>query len=693
MGLSPVRELSEREQHEASLADVYDQLGEMRSSESKMKDRLETMGSQMSSQIESLGNKLRIRDQRLEDLGRKLDLVLNSLPGIETVREVGGSSQSGPSRFQENQNQVRFSPLEPCRSNIRPGLRENLMKNVEMAVFDGVGVYSWVARVERFFRLGGYNDEEKLALVSVSLSGEALSWYNWVINTREFNSWMQFKSSLMLRFGNLKIREPSQSLFCIKQTSSLADYIQRFEDLSSQVSGLDEHKLEGIFLNGLTQEMQELVHMQKPRNLDEMVAEARAMESSIMRRLVRKEPILANKENQSSTHEGNSLYNTNTWKTKTLVTDTIQTSEKQAGRVEQRPRRHSTNAELDEKRKKGLCFKCDGPWSKDHKCPNKELRVLTVLNGYEVEVLNGNVDGIAGPTTTKVRGSVGKEAIVIMLDSGATHNFISLEAVKKLKLKCRANPDLNIKLGTGILVNGLGVCERVTFSTQGLEFTTDFIVLELGQVDVILGVYWLRTLGECRVNWEKNEMSFLYKGKMVSLKGEPDLLISKMSLKSLSSGKVAKELCNNQVLPAIAEPIPERIQEVLAEFDCVFVIPTSLPPIRGREHSISLSAGTTAVSVRPYRYPHAQKEVMEKMVGEMLEAGIIRPSQSPFSSPVLLVKKKDSSWHFCVDYRALNRATIPDKFLIPIIDQLLDELNGSVLFSNWISEPDTIKYE
>jgi hypothetical protein len=106
-----------------------------------------------------------------------------------------------------------------------------------------------------------------------------------------------------------------------------------------------------------------------------------------------------------------------------------------------------------------------------------------------------------------------------------------------------------------------------------------------------------------------------------------------------------------------------------------------LPPSRDCDHHIPLLEGSKPSNIRPYRITHKQKYEVEKLNKSMLQDGIIRPSSSPYSSPAILVRKKDGSWRLCIDYRELNSQTVKDKFPISVIECLLDELHGARVFS------------
>jgi hypothetical protein len=120
---------------------------------------------------------------------------------------------------------------------------------------------------------------------------------------------------------------------------------------------------------------------------------------------------------------------------------------------------------------------------------------------------------------------------------------------------------------------------------------------------------------------------------------------------------------------------------LLDVFTDVFVEPTGLPLVHARDHHIVLKPSTTLVAVRLYRYLAAHKDELERQCTAMLKQGTVHRSISTFSSPVLLVKKLNGSWRFCVDYRALNVLRIKDAFLIPVVDELLDELHGARFFT------------
>lgn len=131
----------------------------------------------------------------------------------------------------------------------------------------------------------------------------------------------------------------------------------------------------------------------------------------------------------------------------------------------------------------------------------------------------------------------------------------------------------------------------------------------------------------------------------------------------------------------LPEDMPEKLHILFRQYKNVFSIPMSLPPTRHCDHRIPLKADAQPVKVKPYRYPHSQKIEIEKMLSDMLQKGLIKVSNSPFSSPIILVKKKNGFWRFCTDYRALNAITIKDAFPILAVDELLDELYGAKIFS------------
>lgn len=110
------------------------------------------------------------------------------------------------------------------------------------------------------------------------------------------------------------------------------------------------------------------------------------------------------------------------------------------------------------------------------------------------------------------------------------------------------------------------------------------------------------------------------------------------------------------------------MEALLHEFGEDFGEPTSLPPIRSHNHHIVLKEGMSLITPKPYHYSLVQKDVIKQQVQGILDKGIIQSSTSPFAAPIVLVKKKDSTWRLCIDYSELNKQTVRDKFSIPLIE-------------------------
>src|SRR3954451_8392215 len=124
---------------------------------------------------------------------------------------------------------------------------------------------------------------------------------------------------------------------------------------------------------------------------------------------------------------------------------------------------------------------------------------------------------------------------------------------------------------------------------------------------------------------------------------------------------------------AATQSIDPRIRSLLDEFKDVFPedLPEGLPPRRDVDHRIELVPGSTPPTRPTYRMSPPELDELKKQVADLLAKGFIQPSKSPFGAPVLFVKKKDGSQRMCIDYRALNKATIKNSYPLPRIDELL----------------------
>lgn len=199
-------------------------------------------------------------------------------------------------------------------------------------------------------------------------------------------------------------------------------------------------------------------------------------------------------------------------------------------------------------------------------------------------------------------------------------------------------------------------------------------------------------LGQIQWDFEKLYIQFKLRDKCFTLKGIPpkqlQVVESNPSCKMILSADLMcilqfAEVKNSEKVDLTCSDSEFiELQWLKAEYADVFEEPKDLPLLRGVfDHRIPLHNDATPVNIRPYRYPLKQRDIIEQLVQEMLDRGFITHSCSPFASPVVLVGKKDGTWRLCVDYRELNKKTVKDKFPIPIVEELIDELAGARVFS------------
>jgi hypothetical protein len=249
--------------------------------------------------------------------------------------------------------------------------------------------------------------------------------------------------------------------------------------------------------------------------------------------------------------------------------------------------------------------------------------------------------------------------LLALLDFGSTHNFVDLATANRAGIKLGGRSGLKVAVANGDRVHSSGCCRNMSIVIGNESFIVDCYGLALGSYKMVLGVQWLESLGPMLWDFTRRLLSFVHNGHQVCW-ATTDAMAGALTLLATEG---------------------DIMEDLLLCYEGLFATPTGLPPQRSRCHQIRLLPGTPSVVVRPYRYAHGQKAELERQCIDFLRQWVIRPSSSACSAPVLLVKKGDETWRLCVDYRALNSAIVKDKFLIPVVEKLLDELRGIEFFT------------
>ncbi|KAL4587886.1 hypothetical protein LXL04_000762 [Taraxacum kok-saghyz] len=533
-------------------------------------------------------------------------------PGTPTTPLSGTGTSTPPTPPPPPPPPPPFPPPPPPP----PPVDETLfsLPKVKLPLFDGSDTRGWVTKADLYFKVHNTPPSQMLYLSQMCMDGSALHWFTNLLIRHPHTTWEQFRLKLLNRFSGTRFRNAHEALGSLYQEDGVEEYITAFEELTALIPNQSEEQSIGWYLRGLKPEIKNWVRTLYPLTCDQPMEFSRNVETAMglfkgksASKPRANPPTIAlpnfTPHNRPYSSPG-SFYPGPPKPTSTPGPNFTRYPDKPQIPTRPTGTRNLSKTEWEDRRRKGLCFNCGLKYSPQHKCTEGSMRILLLTDSDETDdsgdlvqpddslpdepIPDGECSSLescgfsSNPnpplSTIKLSGDISGLPALILLDSGASHNFISRKLAIALGLSIHHIPKIRIKLGDNRKVWLSEQCRNINIQLGSFSCTIDALVIELGDLDVILGIAWLRTLGDVLCNWLTQRIQFWNGSSLVTLQGIPH---GDRGLSPLHTFLEDQPECPNPntiLTPSLTANQQQLLDSLLSTFNSLFQNPRGLPP-------------------------------------------------------------------------------------------------------------------